>query len=382
MALPLLLGLAAPSLATAAGITGLSALGAGAIGTGIGSFIETGDLEEGIASGLTAYFGGKALGSIFSPGTEEAVKTGVDTATTTDAAAKGADAISNLDAVTPPRLETAAQMQFDKGLPGPRIDTLNMAQNLPPVPPAQAALSNITIDPQAITGSLFAESMRLPPLPEEEEKEDYDFTPTEPFTVEARYPGQVSSTGQEFVYFNEGGLMSLKGGGFPDLSGDGETTMKDVLIGRGVINKREGGVAPNDKDIIIMAVDAIKGKSNQPEIALGRFVERYGEDSLEDLVVRVRTGEFDDNAQRTEGKVNGAGDGMDDMIPASLEGEQDVVLSDGEFIVPADVVSGLGNGSSDAGSKRLYEMMDRVRKLRTGDSEQPEQVSPERMLPA
>ena len=70
------------------------------------------------------------------------------------------------------------------------------------------------------------------------------------------------------------------------------------------------------------------------------------------------------------------------MIPASLEGEQDVVLSDGEFIVPADVVSGLGNGSSDAGSKRLYEMMDRVRELRTGDSEQPEQVSPERMLPA
>jgi len=380
MALPLLLGLAAPSLATAAGITGLSALGAGAIGTGIGSFIETGDLEEGIASGLTAYFGGKALGSIFSPGTEEAVKAGANQAATTDAAAKGADAINNLNTVAPPRLETATQMQAEKGLFGPRIETLNMAQGLPSPPPPPP--SNIVIDPKAITGSLFAESMRLPPLPEEEEKEDYDFTPTEPFTVEARYPGQVSSTGQEFVYFNEGGLMSLKGGGFPDLSGDGKTTMKDVLIGRGVINKKEGGVAPNDKDIIIMAVDAIKGKSNQPEIALGRFVERYGEDNLEDLVARVRTGEFDDNAQRTEGKVNGAGDGMDDMIPASLEGEQDVVLSDGEFIVPADVVSGLGNGSSDAGSKRLYEMMDRVRKLRTGDSEQPEQVSPERMLPA
>ena len=51
---------------------------------------------------------------------------------------------------------------------------------------------------------------------------------------------------------------------------------------------------------------------------------------------------------------------MDDMVPATLEGEQDVVLSDGEFIVPADVVCGLGNGSSDAGSEALYEMMDRV----------------------
>lgn len=158
--------------------------------------------------------------------------------------------------------------------------------------------------------------------------------------------------------------------------------MKDVLIGRGVINKQEGGEMPNDKDIIVMAVDAIKGKSDAPEIALARFVERYGEQSLMDLVERVRTGEFDMNAQRTEGKVNGAGDGMDDMIPATLEGEQDVVLSDGEFIVPADVVSGLGNGSSDAGSKRLYDMMERVRQLRTGQSEQPKQVSPEKMLPA
>ena len=57
-------------------------------------------------------------------------------------------------------------------------------------------------------------------------------------------------------------------------------------------------------------------------------------------------------------------------------------LSDGEFIVPADVVSGLGNGSSDAGSEALYEMMDRVRKLRTGKESQPEQVPQEMMLPA
>ena len=52
-------------------------------------------------------------------------------------------------------------------------------------------------------------------------------------------------------------------------------------------------------------------------------------------------------------QVNGVGDGMDDMIPATLEGEQDVVLSDGEFIVPADVVSGLGNGSTTQ-ARRLY----------------------------
>ena len=73
---------------------------------------------------------------------------------------------------------------------------------------------------------------------------------------------------------------------------------------------------------------------------------------------------------------------MDDLIPAKLEGEDDVVLSNDEFIVPADVVSGLGNGSSDAGSKALYDMMDRVREMRTGKKEQPKQVPQGDMLPA
>ena len=58
------------------------------------------------------------------------------------------------------------------------------------------------------------------------------------------------------------------------------------------------------------------------------------------------------------------------------------LLSDGEFIVPADVVSGLGNGSTDAGSQRLYDMMDRVRELRTGMTEQPDYIAAEEMMPA
>ena len=140
--------------------------------------------------------------------------------------------------------------------------------------------------------------------------------------------------------------------------------------------------APNDKELISRAVEAIQGRSDSPEIVLGQFVARYGEDALRDLVERVQSGEFDMNAMVTEGQVNGVGDGMDDMIPATLEGEQDVVLSDGEFIVPADVVSGLGNGSTDAGSKALYEMMDRVREMRTGMTKQPEQVPQGMMLPA
>jgi len=60
------------------------------------------------------------------------------------------------------------------------------------------------------------------------------------------------------------------------------------------------------------------------------------------------------------------GDGMSDEIEATIEGTQEARLSDGEFVIPADVVSHLGNGSSDAGARRLYEMMDKVRMARTG----------------
>ena len=115
---------------------------------------------------------------------------------------------------------------------------------------------------------------------------------------------------------------------------------------------------------------------------MGVFIARFGEEALADLVRKVQDGTFDENVERSEGEVEGAGDGMDDMVPAKLEGEQDVLLSDGEFIVPADVVSGLGNGSTDAGSQRLYDMMDRVRELTTGMTEQPDDIAAEEMMPA
>jgi hypothetical protein len=76
------------------------------------------------------------------------------------------------------------------------------------------------------------------------------------------------------------------------------------------------------------------------------------------------------------------GDGMSDEIEATIEGEQEARLSDGEFVIPADVVSHLGNGSSDAGAKRLYEMMDKIRIARTGTKKQGKEINPERYMPA
>jgi len=81
------------------------------------------------------------------------------------------------------------------------------------------------------------------------------------------------------------------------------------------------------------------------------------------------------------GYLNGDGDGMSDSIPATIEGKQPARLADGEFVIPADVVSHLGNGSTKAGAQRLYEMMSRVRKARTGNHKQGKQINPNKFIP-
>lgn len=62
--------------------------------------------------------------------------------------------------------------------------------------------------------------------------------------------------------------------------------------------------------------------------------------------------------------LRGPGDGVSDDIPAQIGSRQPARLADGEFVVPARIVSELGNGSTDAGAKRLYAMMDRIQKNR------------------
>lgn len=369
MALPLLLGLAGSGLAGAGMLGGMGALTAGALGSGLGSYLETGDLGQGIQTGLMSFLGGKLLGA-------------------------GADKLAGASTEVPAALQPGANLASS----GMGVEGLGGGYTPPPITDlTQGAgsgnfLSNLTSDPTAGIGSsipadatlgqrfagaksalMTPESMgaglgtalSIPPPDFEKKKYDFNTEEADAADRERFNPGKDFRPGidNEFNYFGpiryaDGGIASLR--------------------------YQEGGEAmsaPNDKDIISNAVDAIQGKDESPERALAMFVSRYGEDALRDLVQRVQSGQFDENAETTEGKVNGVGDGMDDMIPATLEGDQDVVLSDGEFIVPADVVSGLGNGSTDAGSKSLYEMMDRVRKLRTGKTSQPDQVPQESMLP-
>ncbi|MAK55634.1 MAG: hypothetical protein CML17_07305 [Pusillimonas sp.] len=345
MALPLLLGLGGSALG--AGL-GYGALLGGAVGSGLGSLAQGDDLGTAISTGMMSYFGGKALGGLFGGGANAAAS-GV----MPDAAGIGADVASGRAlakdlAVMPGNITSSG---VSAGVPSSAASTTSSGLG-----GLKGALSDPTkgmsfkealpyAGSAAVLGGLSA-----PKLPEMKKKEYPDIPENlgEKRDMKSPLSGYRPGLDPEFRYFAEGGEVQR----------------------------------PNDKQIISDAVDAIQGTHPDPKRALGLFVATYGDEALKDLVARVRSGEFEENAQVTEGMVEGVGDGMDDMIPATLEGEQDVVLSDGEFIVPADVVSGLGNGSTDAGAESLYDMMDRVREMRTGMTEQPDQVPQGMMLPA
>ena len=111
------------------------------------------------------------------------------------------------------------------------------------------------------------------------------------------------------------------------------------------------------------AVRAVKGElpEEQSKAVLGQFLANYGEEALRDLVDKVQSGEMGDTVERfangEAGEVNGPGDGsgVDDKVPASLEGQQDVLLADGEFVLRKKTADALekkyGGGFLDAVNK-------------------------------
>jgi hypothetical protein len=141
------------------------------------------------------------------------------------------------------------------------------------------------------------------------------------------------------------------------------------------------------QEVTAQAVSAVRGDHPEPEKAITEYISMFGEESfgrLREMVIQEMQVESVGGAEEiaAEGMISGPGAGRDDLIRGSIEGEQELRVSDGEFIIPADVVSGIGDGSSDAGAKRLYQMLDRVRQTRTGTKQQPSRVDEQAMLPA
>jgi hypothetical protein len=136
---------------------------------------------------------------------------------------------------------------------------------------------------------------------------------------------------------------------------------------------------PSEEEIMILA-QAVLGRAEEADSIISAFTKKYGNEVfaiVRDMILKSVMPEA-----QTEGMIDGNGSGMDDAVPGMIGDQQPVAVSPGEFIVPADVVSGLGDGSSDAGADELYAMMDRVRRARGGNGDQPPAIDARRSMPA
>ncbi len=131
-----------------------------------------------------------------------------------------------------------------------------------------------------------------------------------------------------------------------------------------------------------MVAAAVLGQveGRQADAIINMFISKYGPETF----VRLREAVLQSvqPGAQTEGMIEGPGGGMDDQVMGTIGGQQKVATSPGEYIVPADVVSGLGDGSSEAGAAELDAMMQRVRMARGGTTTQPPAMNAGRVMPA
>ena len=134
----------------------------------------------------------------------------------------------------------------------------------------------------------------------------------------------------------------------------------------GLVEAGIGSLDPKgEQEIIVNAKLAAMGRHPDPDSALMIFAQRFGVDALRKLIRGV-------TLQPGEGEaLNGPGGGMADLIPAVIDNNQPARLSAGEVVVPADVVSGVGDGDTEAGANRLKDMMAQIRMAKTGSPRQP-----------
>ena len=138
-----------------------------------------------------------------------------------------------------------------------------------------------------------------------------------------------------------------------------------------------GGMAPSPDEIQQLQMAVLGQIPNNDEV-ISMFIDKYGNEMF--MMIREQILNPTGNAQ-TQGMIEGMGGGMDDQVLGMIGSQQPVAVSPGEYIIPADVVSGLGDGSSDAGAKELDGLLDRVRQERTNTTKQPKELNKGKVLP-
>ena len=201
----------------------------------------------------------------------------------------------------------------------------------------------------------------------------------------------VAGPSGKTTYFQEGGITEMAPDsirqGVEQAVGMPEAMPEEVMLRTATGEKPVpgGGIASVETEfvaekasppvdiqdpLVAQTVQAVLGRVDQPDGIINAFVEKYGTEAFRQLrndVLRM----VEPNAQ-TEGMITGAGGGMDDQVMGMIGDQQRVAVSPGEYIVPADVVSGIGDGSSEAGAEELDEMLDEVRMARQGGTIQPQ----------
>lgn len=297
MALPFLLSLGLPALGAATGMAASPLLLSG-IGAGLGSFLQTGDVGKGIQTGLIAGLGGKLMGSATS-------------------ALGGAGAQAVPQTVTAGGLPAATSSKLLNAVVGPDLLAKKLGETT--VAGALGAAGS------GFGTGLIADAMN-PPTFKMSEKEKVDIPPPMPRIRSYQPKKNMGSTAEEemITYYNP---------------------MQAGIMTNASTNYAKGGIVSeemNEKELIEEAVAAIKGEADNPKEILGMFLLKFGEEQLRNLVESVQSGELDETRERfaggDKGMVNGPGDGSgkDDMVPATMDGDQDVLLTAGEFVIKKD----------------------------------------------
>jgi hypothetical protein len=354
--IPIAAGIAGTVLSGGNPIVGAAASGLAGAGTAAarGASAEQA-LTQGLISGATSYAGGQILAGVGDAAGAAAGGAGE--------AAAGSIAPNAIDAAGSLQAAEAITAANPGAIAGSTTTPLTTPPSLADTMSSRASdfgtrLSNIANDPGAAAskigenigarpfsaliaggGTLMQAGDMMGGQPAIPGQEPYDpdryphRMPENPRRWNAPPTGYRAGAGPEYRYFASGGLASMR-------SEDGYTA-----------------------NLMNEAKAAILGEHPRPREALERFRESFGDDALALLRDRL-----------TGGRVRGAGSGMDDLVPGTIEGRQKVRLADGEFVIPADVVSGLGDGSTEHGVRRLHGLMDKVRQDRTGKKAQPKSV--------
>ena len=199
--------------------------------------------------------------------------------------------------------------------------------------------------------------------------------PDRPDTVDERI--EPKATGGKIKSYSPRGYLDLIQG-----YSEGGEIEDEESIEEEVAEYSQAPMTDGSRGLIQLAQAAILGQlaEDQTDDVIQKFIDLHGNKAFREL--REKTLESVANGSRKEGMIEGHTGGMDDMVEGVIGSSERVAVSPGEFIIPADVVSMLGDGNSDSGRTKLEQMMSRVRKEKTGSTKQAKPINSAKVLPA